>query len=94
MNSYVISTEVNVALYSRAREAVKTVLGECRTQAWTAAGGQLGDVEVFATPPREEIPVGATRIPKTTEFSYRICTVVGNTWPRPVLYARTVEVCT
>lgn len=93
-SSYSVSTEVNVSLYNRTRDAIKTVLGECRTEAWTSAGGQLGDVEVFATPPREDIPAGATRIPKTQEFSYRTCTVPGSTWPRPVLYARTVEVCT
>jgi hypothetical protein len=84
---YAISTEVNLPLYERARIAAKKYLGdECRTEAWTASGGWLGDLEVFAVPNSEAAPPGTTRIPGT-EFAYRICTD-HTSWPRPVLYAR------
>lgn len=87
MSYYAISTEVNLPLYERARETAKRYLGECHTEAWTSGGGSLGDLEVFCIPFKESVPPGSTRIPGT-EFAYRICTVAGSTFPRPVLYAR------
>lgn len=87
MSYYAISTEVNLPLYERAREAAKRYLGECRTEAWTSGGGVLGDLEVFVVPRNEAAPPGTTRIPNS-EFAYRICTTAGCSFPRPVLYAR------